>query len=55
MDTLSSKPVIRWSRLLDSSFPPTMGMSMAKRRSEILALIAAGKSKKWIARQYGHG
>jgi hypothetical protein len=30
-------------------------MSMILRRSEILAQIAAGKSNKWIARNYGHG
>jgi hypothetical protein len=28
---------------------------MILRRSEILAQIAAGKSNKWIARNYGHG
>jgi hypothetical protein len=30
-------------------------MSMTLRRSEILAQIAAGKSDKWIAWNYGHG
>jgi hypothetical protein len=32
-----------------------MPTSMILRRSEILAQIAAGKSNKWIARNYGHG
>jgi hypothetical protein len=30
-------------------------ISMIPRRSEILAYIAAGKSKTWIARNCGHG